>query len=192
MRGKVGAGGIQGDSGIVIEDVCEDDMQNLGERLVLMPMRTGILVGEVVLVAVGVMVVVAAGVISFSEKRCLSVVEVECLGVGFGLVGGDILNLSGGFIVLVVEMVVDDLELDEGEQLWGCLNWRLNFLWRLSRMFLESEMSKIGGRPFGMVMRADFLMEFFFFDGGCLGKVTGSKMEVLVVEMVVGMVETVV
>ena len=26
----MGAGGIEGDSGIVIEDVCEDDMQNLG------------------------------------------------------------------------------------------------------------------------------------------------------------------
>ena len=54
-------------------------MQNLGGRLLLMLMRTGILIGEVVVVAVGVMVVVAVGVmvvvavggISFSEKQCL-------------------------------------------------------------------------------------------------------------------------
>ena len=35
-------------------------------------------------------------------------------------------------------------------------------------------------------------MEFFFFDSCCLGKVTGSKKEVVVVEMVVGMVGSVV
>ena len=46
-------------------------MQNLGGRLLLMLMRTGILIGEVVVVAVGVMVVVAVGGISFSEKQCL-------------------------------------------------------------------------------------------------------------------------
>ena len=112
--GEDGCGGMQGDSSIVIEDLCEDMMQNLGERLALMLMRAGILVGEVVVVAVGVIVVVVAGVISFSEKRCLSVTEVECLRVGFGLVEGDILDLSGGFIVLVVEMEVDDLELEVG------------------------------------------------------------------------------
>ena len=142
-------------------------MQNLGERLVLMLMRAGIFVGEVVMVAVGVMVVVTVGVISFSEKRCLSVTEVECLRVDFGLVEGDILDLSGGFIALVVEMEVDDLELEVGAVLrliWGCLNWRLYYLWGLSRMSLESKMSKVGGDPCGMViMWADFLMEFFFF-----------------------------
>ena len=53
-------------------------------------------------------------------------------------------------------------------------------------MSLESKISKVGGRPFVMVMMwADFLMEFFFFDGSCLGKVTGSKMEVMVVDMLV-------
>ena len=57
---------MEGDSGIVMEDVCEDNMQNLGGRLVLMLMRAGILVGEVVMVAVGV------GVTSFSEKLCVS------------------------------------------------------------------------------------------------------------------------
>ena len=55
---------MEGDSGIVMEDVCEDNMQNLGGRLVLMLMRAGILVGEVVMVAVGVT--------SFSEKLCVS------------------------------------------------------------------------------------------------------------------------
>ena len=32
-------------------------------------------------------------------------------------------------------------------------------------------------------------MEFFLFGGSCLGKVTGSTKEVVVVQMVVGMVE---
>ena len=66
-----------------MEDLCEDGMENLGGRLVLMLMRAGILVCQVVVVAVGVMVMVAVGVLSFSEKLCHSVTEVECLGVGF-------------------------------------------------------------------------------------------------------------
>ena len=161
---------MQGDSGIAIEDVCEDSIQNLGGRLVLIFMRAGILVGEVVVAAVGV--------IFFYEKRCLSVTEVECLRVGLGLVEGDILDLSRGFIALVVEMEVDELVLEVGavvRLIWGCLNWRLYFLWCLSRMSLENKTSKVVGHPFGMVMWADFLMEFFFFDGSCLGKLTSSK-----------------
>ena len=59
-------------------------------------------------------------------------------------------------------------------------------------MFLEGKMPNVGGRHFGMVVRLDFLMEFFFPDGGCFGKVTGSRMEVVVVDMVVGMVERVI
>ena len=52
-------------------------------------------------------------------------------------------------------------------------------------------MSNVSGRPFSMVMRANSLMEVFIFDGGCLGRVTGPRKEVLVVvEMVVGMVGT--
>ena len=78
-------------------------MQNLGRRLVFMLMRAGILVGEVAVVAVGV--------IYFSEKRCLSATEVECLGVDFGLVRSDILVLSGGFVAVVLEMEVDDMEV---------------------------------------------------------------------------------
>ena len=50
----MGAGGMAGDSGIVMEDVCEGGMWNLGGRLVSMLMRAGILVG-------GVVVVVAVG-----------------------------------------------------------------------------------------------------------------------------------
>ena len=59
---------MEGDSGIVIEDVWEDSMQSLARRLVLMLMRGGILIGEVVVVAVGI--------ISFSDV--MSVMEVEC------------------------------------------------------------------------------------------------------------------
>ena len=50
-------------------------------------------------------------------------------------------------------------------------------------------MSNVGGLPFDMMMQADCLMEFFLFGGSCLGKVTGSTKEVVVVQMVVGMVE---
>ena len=90
-----------------------------------MLMRAGILVGEVVVMAVGVMVVVAVEVISFSEERCLSVTEVECLRVVCGLVEGSILDLSVGFIALLVEMEVDNLEWEVGavvRTIWGCLN----------------------------------------------------------------------
>ena len=157
----------------------------------LMLMRTSILDGEVVVMVVEVMVVVAVRVISFFEKVCLSVTEVECLDVSFGLVRGDIFDLGEDFVVVVV----DDLELEVGavvRLVWGCLNARLYFLWRLSRMSLEGEMPNVGGHPLGLVMREEFLMGLFFFDGGCLEKVTGSKMEVVVVEKVVGVVERVV
>ena len=60
-------GGMAGDSGIVMEDVCEDGMQNLGRRLVSMLMRAGILVG-------GVLVVV---VVSFSEEQCLPRIQTQ-------------------------------------------------------------------------------------------------------------------
>ena len=33
-------------------------------------------------------------------------------------------------------------------------------------MSLEGKMSNVGGRPFVMVMREDFFMELFFYDGG--------------------------
>ena len=88
VQGKMSVVEMEGDSGIVIEDLCGCDMQNLGRRMVFMLMRASILVGEVVVVAVGVMVMVTMGAVSFSEKWCLSLMEVKCLGVGFGLVGG--------------------------------------------------------------------------------------------------------
>ena len=69
--------GMEGDRCIVKEDVCKNDMQNLGGRLVLIFMRTDILVGGMKVLAVRVMVVVAVGLISFSEQRCLSVTEVD-------------------------------------------------------------------------------------------------------------------
>ena len=53
-------------------------------------------------------------------------------------------------------------------------------------------MSNVGRRPFGIVIWANSLMKFFFFGGGCLCKVTGSKKEVVVVEMVEWVVERVV
>ena len=38
-------------------------------------------------------------------------------------------------------------------------------------MSLEEKMFNVGGRPFGIMMWANSLMEFFFFDGGCLRKI---------------------
>ena len=47
-------------------------------------------------------------------------------------------------------------------------------------------MYRVDGRPFGVVMREDFLMELFSLVVIVLGKVTGSKKEeVVVVEVVV-------
>ena len=59
------------DSGILLEEVCGDDIRNLGGGLVLMLMRAGILVGGVVVVVLGVMVMVMVdvGVMSFSKGR---------------------------------------------------------------------------------------------------------------------------
>ena len=59
------------DSGILLEEVCGDDIRNLGGGLVLMLMRAGILVDGVVVVVLGVMVMVMVdvGVMSFSKGR---------------------------------------------------------------------------------------------------------------------------
>ena len=100
-----------------------------------MLMRAGILVGGVVVVVVGVMVVVELEVISFSEEWCLSVTEVECLRVGFGLMRGDTFDFGGGFVPMVVEMEVDNLDLEVEAAVrvvWSCVNGELYFLWRLS------------------------------------------------------------
>ena len=93
---------------------------------------------------------------------------------------GDIFYLGGDFVAVVMEVEVDDLELEVGvviRLVWGCLNGRLYFFWRLSRMSMEGKKSNVGECPVGMVMREDFLMELFFIDASCLGKVTGSKMK---------------
>ena len=93
-------------------------------------------------------------------------------------------------------MVVGDLKLEVGAVVrivWSCVNRELYFLWRLSQKSLEGKMSNVGGHSFGgVVMWADSLMDFFLFDGSCLGEVTGSTKEVVVVEMVLMMVESVV
>ena len=49
-------------------------------------------------------------------------------------------------------------------------------------------MSNVEGHPFGMVTREDFLIGLFIFDGGYLDEMSGAKMDVVVVEMVVGVV----
>ena len=160
---------MEGDSGIVMEEVCGDDMQNLGGGLVLMLMRAGILVGGVLVVVVGVMVMVEVGVVSFPEGRCLPVAEVECVVVGCGLVGGDVLNFGEGFVAAVVVVVVVVGEAVVGGSklklvpvvriVCSWVNRELYSLWRLSRRSLEGRMSNVGGGLFGVVMRAHSLIE---------------------------------
>ena len=134
---------MEGDGGIVMEDVCGDDMQNLGGRLVLMLMRASIIVGRVVVLVVGVMVIVEVGVVSPSEGGCLPVAEVECLVVGCELAGRDVLNFSGGFVAVVVVVVVVVVETVVGGSklevvivvriVWSCVNGEVYSLWRLSQ-----------------------------------------------------------
>ena len=62
-------------------------------------------------------------VIFFGEGSVLvTEVEVEFSWLRFGLVGGDILDLEGAFVAVVVEMEVDNLELEERvvSSVWGC------------------------------------------------------------------------
>ena len=104
------------------------------------------------------------------------------------------MTLVGGFVAVVVEMVVGDLKLEVEaivRIVWSCVNGELYCLWRLRRNSLEGKISNVGGRFFGLMMRADSLMEFFLFDGSCLREVAGLIKEVMVVEMVVRIVKSV-
>ena len=87
---------------------------------------------------------------------------------------------------------MNDLELKVGDAVrivWCRVNEELYCPWRLSRKSLEWNMSNDGGDPFGMVMWASSLKEVFCSGGSCcLGQMTGPREEVVVVEMVVGMV----
>ena len=59
-------------------------------------------------------------------------------------------------------------------------------------MSLEGKISNVDGSPFGMVMWVDSLMEYFFFNVRCFGKVNRSKNDLVMAKMVVGVVERVV
>ena len=67
-----------------------------------------------------------------------------------------------------------------------CVNGELYSFWSLSRKFLEEKMSNVSGRLFDVVMQTDSLMAC------CLWEVTGSVENVVVVEMVVEVVESMV
>ena len=81
-------------------------------------------------------------------------------------------------VVVVVGMVVGGSKLE--------VNGELYSLWRFSPKSLKEKMSNVGGCLVGVVMSADYLMEC------CLWEVAGSIENVVVVEMVVGVVESVV
>ena len=73
-----------------------------------MLIRADIFLGEPTVVGVRVMVVAGAGVMSVFEKRSFLIteIELESLGVNFGLVIGDILDLGGSLVEVVVGMEV--------------------------------------------------------------------------------------
>ena len=92
-------------------------------------------------------------------------------------------------LVVVVEMVVGGSKLevvDAVRIVWSCVNGELYSLWHLSRKSLEVKMSIVGGRLFGVVMWAESVVEC------CLGEVTGSIENVVMVKMLVRAVESMV
>ena len=101
--GKMGEGEIEGDNDMFTEDEYVVCIQNVGEKLVLIFIRAGILVCVVAVVVVGV---------KFFRERSFLVTEVECLGVSFGVVGGGIFDLGGNFAAVVLEVR------------WRIYNWR--------------------------------------------------------------------
>ena len=89
-------------------------------------------------------------------------------------------------MVVVVETVVGGLKFQVAAVVrivWNCVNRELQSLWLLSRKSLEGNISNVSGCLFGGVMRADSLMEC------CLREVIHSIKEVVVFEMIVGVVE---
>ena len=77
--------------------------------------------------------------------------------VCFQLVRGGIFDMGGNFVAVRVEMEVEAPELVVVKAfvklVWGCLNGRIYFLWRLSLILVECKISSIGRRLFSMVMR---------------------------------------
>ena len=76
--------------------------------------------------------------------------KVECVVVGCGLVGGDVLNFGGGFVVVVVvvERVVGGSKLEVVAVVrivWSSVNEELYSLWCLSQKSLEGKMSSVVG-----------------------------------------------
>ena len=113
------------------EGEMEDDRAMIKEDKFVASIRASILVCLVAVVVVRVL--------SFGE-RSLSMTEVECLEVDFRLVGDGIFDLDGDFMVALVEVNVEHLELgmeDAVRLVWGCLSWRMYFLWRLSLMSVD-------------------------------------------------------
>ena len=102
-------------------------------------MKVGILVCVVVVLVV---------VMVFFGERSLLVMEVECLWVGVWFVGSGT-ELGGGFVVVVLEVVVEF----NMRQVCACLNERTYFLWCMSLILVEATVSNVGRRPFRMVKR---------------------------------------
>ena len=86
----------------------------------------------------------------------------------FGAGGMWYLDLGGDFVTVVVEVELGDLELGVKAILrlvWGCLRGKIYFLLWLSPMLVEGKMPNVDGCLFAIVMWAEFLRLFFFFNG---------------------------
>ena len=85
----------------------------------------------------------------------MSVVEVDSLGVVLFIAKGDIFDLGGDFVVVVVESEVKNFELVVGcvvrLVLW-CSNGTGDFSQRFSLMLVEANVFNVGAHLFGIVM----------------------------------------
>ena len=125
-----------------------------------MLMRAGILVGGVAVVLVGEMVVVVG--IVFFEEWSLCVTEVESWRVGFGLVGSDICDFGGGFVVVVVEIEVSDLELEVGDVVR--MVWSVPSNWPEWKPFSQFLLPHHQVKVWAKIKRHDYTRHYGFLD----------------------------
>ena len=100
VRGNTVEGEMEDGRGMVVEAECMVWLRNLGGRQMFRFTMADILVCVVVRIM---------GVVFFGEGSLL-MMDLECSGLGFWLFGGDIFELVGDFVVLVVEVEVEGEE----------------------------------------------------------------------------------
>ena len=97
---------------------------------------------------------------------------------GFVVVGRWYLRVGESFVVVVVEVEVNNLKLVMEcimRLLLGCLNGTTFLLWHLSLTPLEANFPIIGGFVFRMMMWEDFMSFFLFLIIERLGEIIDAK-----------------